>query len=273
MFSMSLFDFLKKKQYKLEVENLIIKVTLNITVRPSHFQFKPSMENFVEVYDEALSVDFCQRLIALFDQSPHQQAGRAGGVVDLEKKQSRDIILNQHAEFNEVAAHIAEVTAAYLQRYLDKYRFALIAPIALTLNDPETGQARALTIENFDELAGDKVSNLMQYLYRLGHLQAQKYPQGSGNYNYWHCEVFPMAPHNEQLHRTLLFMFYLNDVDDGGETEFYYQQLAIKSKAGRMVIAPAYFTHTHRGCVPKSNDKYIVTSWVLLQRAEQLYHP
>jgi hypothetical protein len=38
-----------------------------------------------------------------------------------------------------------------------------------------------------------------------------------------------------------------------------------------MVIAPAYFTHTHRGCVPVSNDKYILTSWILLNRAEQLY--
>ena len=229
------------------------------------------MNDFVEVYDGALSIEFCERLISLFEQSPHQQAGRAGGVVDPEKKQSSDILLNQYPEFSEAVAHIADVTADYLQRYLDKYRFALIAPIALTLQDPATGQARTLTIDNFDELAGDKLASLMQYLYRLGHLQAQKYPKGSGNYNYWHCEVFPMAPHNEQLHRSLLFMFYLNDVEEGGETEFYYQKRAIQPKAGRMVIAPAYFTHTHRGCIPKSNDKYIVTSWVLLQRAEQLY--
>ena len=44
-----------------------------------------------------------------------------------------------------------------------------------------------------------------------------------------------------------------------------------EAKTGDMVIAPAYFTHTHRGCVPKSNDKYILTSWVLFNRAEQIY--
>lgn len=38
-----------------------------------------------------------------------------------------------------------------------------------------------------------------------------------------------------------------------------------------MVIAPAGFTHTHRGLVPRSNDKYILTSWVLFNRAEKLY--
>jgi hypothetical protein len=111
----------------------------------------------------------------------------------------------------------------------------------------------------------------MQSLYRLGALQAQKYDKGVGNYAYWHCEVFPQAPHNEALHRTLLYMYYLNDVAEGGETDFFYQQRSIQPRAGRMVIAPAYFTHTHRGRVPVSNDKYILTSWVLLQRAETLY--
>ena len=39
------------------------------------------------------------------------------------------------------------------------------------------------------------------------------------------------------------------------------------------LFAPAYFTHTHRGQVPVSNDKYILTSWVLFNRAEQIYGP
>jgi hypothetical protein len=38
-----------------------------------------------------------------------------------------------------------------------------------------------------------------------------------------------------------------------------------------MVIAPAGFTHTHKGHVPRSGDKYIVASWVLFQRAEWLF--
>jgi hypothetical protein len=67
-------------------------------------------------------------------------------------------------------------------------------------------------------------------------------------------------------------MFYLNDVEDGGETELY-QNTMVKPKAGRMVIAPAYFTHTHRGNIPVSNDKYILTSWVLFNSAERIYTP
>jgi quercetin dioxygenase-like cupin family protein len=66
-------------------------------------------------------------------------------------------------------------------------------------------------------------------------------------------------------------MFYLNDVDEGGETEFYYQQQKVKPVKGRMVIAPAGFTHTHRGNKPESNDKYILTSWVLFKPSEHLF--
>ena len=66
-------------------------------------------------------------------------------------------------------------------------------------------------------------------------------------------------------------MFYLNDVQEGGETEFYYQDLSIKPRKGTMVIAPAYFTHTHRGNVPISNDKYILTSWVQFNQANVIF--
>ncbi len=229
------------------------------------------MSDFIEVYDDALPAQFCQQMIAVFDNSKHLVQGKAGGRVDTNKKLSTDLYLNDHPDYAQLLQTITQVTTQYLTQYMEKYRFALIAPLALTLQHPQTGQPVALTHENYDEIAAGKTQDLMRSLYRLGKIQAQKYAKGSGNYNYWHCEVYPMAPHNEQLHRSLLFMFYLNDVAEGGKTEFYYQNKAISPKAGRMVIAPAYFTHTHRGCVPISNDKYILTSWVLLQRAEQLY--
>jgi hypothetical protein len=50
-----------------------------------------------------------------------------------------------------------------------------------------------------------------------------------------------------------------------------YQQRKIEARQGRLIIAPAGFTHTHKGHVPASGDKYIATSWILFQRAEALY--
>ena len=55
-------------------------------------------------------------------------------------------------------------------------------------------------------------------------------------------------------------MVYINDVEEGGETEWLYQQLKIKPKRNTCVIWPGAFTHLHRGNPPMS-DKYIATGW------------
>lgn len=229
------------------------------------------MTDFIAVIDDALPGPLCDALIAAFDASPHRVPGRAGGGVDIDKKHSTDLHLDSHTDYQPLVQQVAAITAAQVAAYFQQHHFALIAPLALRVVDPASGQPVALTHDNFAALGAPQVPELMQALYRLGPMQAQKYAAGQGHYGYWHCEVFPQAPHNEALHRSLLFMFYLNDVAVGGQTEFFYQGRAIEPRRGRMVIAPAYFTHTHRGCVPVSNDKYILTSWVLLQRAERLF--
>ena len=73
------------------------------------------------------------------------------------------------------------------------------------------------------------------------------------------------------MHRVLLWSIYLNDVDQDGETEFFYQGRKIAPRAGTLLVAPAGFTHTHRGNTPRGSDKYLATSWILFQRAESLY--
>jgi len=229
------------------------------------------MNDFIEVYDDALPKSFCDAFIETFEQSPHKQPGRTGGGIDPTKKISEDLYLNQHLEYQSQLAQIQEATRRCAIDYFKKYRFALLAPVAFKVKHPQTGAPVNLTHDNFDELATGQEETFMRMLYRLGSIQAQKYPQGKGNYNYWHCEVYPEKGKTEALHRSLLFMYYLNDVEDGGSTDFYYQNRSIQPKQGRMVIAPGYFTHTHRGCTPVSNDKYILTSWILLNSGEQLY--
>lgn len=229
------------------------------------------MPDFIEVYDNALSDDLCKRLRETFDSSPHVHTGRTGQGVEPDKKVSLDLALNNHAEYAGLLEEVTDVTRRYLLEYFKKYHFALIAPVAFKVRHPQTGQPVNLTSDNFAEVAGGKEEAYMRMLYRLGPIQAQKYAAGKGNYNYWHCEVYPQKNSKEALHRSLLFMFYLNDVEEGGETDFYYQERSIQPAQGRMVVAPAYFTHTHRGRTPVSSDKYILTSWVLLTPGEQLY--
>lgn len=229
------------------------------------------MSNFIEVIDDALDASLCNRFIQRFEQSQHTLPGRTGGGVDTDKKRSLDVSIVQHPEFQQEYQALLPIVSKHLIDYFEKYYFALIGPIGLTVAHPKTGQPVKLTQDNFEEVGKPNLPNLVPYLFRIGDINQQKYEAAKGGYPYWHSEVYPQKGHNDALHRILLFMFYLNDVEEGGTTDFYYQDVSIKPKAGRMVIAPAYFTHTHRGSVPKSNDKYILTSWALFNSAEQIY--
>ncbi|MFT4993159.1 MAG: hypothetical protein ACI965_000177 [Paraglaciecola sp.] len=228
-------------------------------------------ENFIKVIDNVLSEDLCKQFIHQFDRSQNTSTGRTGGGVDTDKKRSIDVSVSQHDEFKEQFQTLLPIVGQHIYAYFEEYFFALIGPLGLTVKHPKTGASVKLTSENFAEIGKPNLPNLIQHLFRLGDINAQKYIKQSGGYPYWHSEVYPVSGNTDPLHRIMLFMFYLNDVDDGGETEFYYQNMQVKPKAGRMVIAPAYFTHTHRGNVPVSNDKYILTSWVLFNQAERIY--
>ena len=76
----------------------------------------------------------------------------------------------------------------------------------------------------------------------------------------WHTERINATIPNASRH--LVFMTYLNDVTDGGETEWLHQKIKIKPEKGLTVIWPADWTFTHRGCVSMTQEKYIVTGWV-----------
>ena len=84
----------------------------------------------------------------------------------------------------------------------------------------------------------------------------QHYGPGQG-YKRWHNE---RGEYQINL-RALVFMTYLNDVPDGGGTEFaYYPELKIKAKKGLSLLWPTDFTHTHRGIISQ-HEKYIITGW------------
>lgn len=74
----------------------------------------------------------------------------------------------------------------------------------------------------------------------------------------WHSE---RDGDKVSIRRLLVFMTYLNDINDGGETEWLYQKLKIKPKKGLTVIWPADWMYTHKGCPSKTETKYITTGW------------
>ena len=63
------------------------------------------------------------------------------------------------------------------------------------------------------------------------------------------------------MNRHLVFMTYLNDVTDAGETEFYYQKLKVQPQKGLTLVWPVDWTHTHRGIPSPTQEKIIITGW------------
>ena len=80
----------------------------------------------------------------------------------------------------------------------------------------------------------------------------------SGGYHVWHCESSTW----DTRHRVGVYTIYLNNIEEGGETEFLYQSLRVKPTQGTVCIFPAGYTHTHRGNPPLSGEKYIITGWI-----------
>jgi len=93
--------------------------------------------------------------------------------------------------------------------------------------------------------------------YSVYDLKFQKTLPGEG-FHGWHYENTKRLVAD----RRLVFQLYLNDVEEGGETEFLYYPKRIKAEQGKLIIWPATFTHTHRGNTPLSGEKFIITSWV-----------
>lgn len=229
------------------------------------------MDDFIGIYDGALTPEQCEHILARFNASDKVARGRTGNGVDTAKKDSYDLTISQHKEWHDVANLMMTVVRRHLRHYMDKYRMLLVGALSPTVVHPETGKPVVLSLSNFDECGTPNLDALIQYMYRCGHINLQKYLKGSGGYHHWHSEIYPQNASCETLHRALLFQFYLNEVEEGGETEFLYQDRKVEARQGRLIIAPAGFTHSHKGHVPTSGDKYVATSWILFQRAETLY--
>ena len=91
----------------------------------------------------------------------------------------------------------------------------------------------------------------------IGPFNIQKYLPG-GHFGRLHAERTGMA----HIHRIFAWMTYLNDVDDGGTTDFDYYKVKVKPETGKTLIWPAEWTHAHRGSVLNGGEKYIITGWL-----------
>ena len=104
-------------------------------------------------------------------------------------------------------------------------------------------------------------------------LQVQEYQKGSGHYHAWHAETGTF----EMSRRLFSFILYLDNVEEGGETDFLYadngdgKPFSVKPEVGKLVIWPASFPYVHRGRTPISGNKTILTTWLSYEPGYEQY--
>ena len=95
--------------------------------------------------------------------------------------------------------------------------------------------------------------DLINDTFALSNVRFKKFNKGKsfGDWHSEHCMDYP--------NRLLNIMYYLSDHNCG--TEFYDGEV-VKSKTGRAIVFPSYFTHTHKGQVcPDGKTRYILTGY------------
>lgn len=201
----------------------MIKTTCVSTVPTDSNRF---MDNFISRYylDD---LDTCDESIEFFKRSKeYQQQGFVQGAVesyvDFEIKESTDI--NQTFDFFQ--------SQPSTKKLLD-FLWTSVQDYAQRYNELWTSSFRIVPQIKF-----------------------QYYKPPNGGYKLFHCE------RNFRDNNTcLVWMFYLNTVEDGGGTEFKYFDHIEKAEKGKLIIWPSDFTHTHRGLISPSEEKYVFTGW------------
>ena len=85
----------------------------------------------------------------------------------------------------------------------------------------------------------------------------QKSSEGQGFFT-WHTE---QGHGKNNRSRYAVWMYYLNDVTEGGATEFMHQKISVQPTKGTLVLWPASYTHVHRAAPNLKQEKYILTGW------------
>ena len=194
-----------------------------MTAEPSRTS-PPAVLDYVQWFDEALPLDFCEKMVASFHQLERFQTRNGRGRMSA-LAESAWTELNVTKLADEAFQGFFRVQ---IEQYLKLYneRIGLGIPVPLR---PRTED-----------------------------LRIKRYLVGGEDRFQPHFDSL-----DEVANRYLVFLWYLNDVADGGETEFCDLGIRVQARAGRLLMFPPYWMFQHAGLPPKSNDKYIVSTYLL----------
>ena len=182
------------------------------------------VRSYVRFYDNALPADFCAQMVQAFESSKHLQSPHGRGhQAGLDNSAWVEMNVTRFADTAFLGFFHAQIDK-YLAEYNKQLPLTIAIPNSITIDDIRIKRYRAGTDENFEP-------------------HFDSYQQKSARY--------------------LVFLWYLNDVTDGGETEFVDLGIKVAPRAGRLLMFPPYWMYQHAGRPPLSNDKYIVSTYLM----------
>lgn len=218
-----------KRKAKIQRTDSMIQSSKDFTPPPAEAapEISYDIKDFVGVFKNAFPKAWCDKMREHFDNVDKLGMTKSRKESELVSKMKKDDTQLYFNEYSQLDCFSEE--HAYMKFILDDVVYK--------------------TYKGYYEIL-DTVPDLQMLSVKM-----QKTEVGGG-YHIWHFEQNGNSPV-----RQIVFIIYLNDVEEGGETELLYQNRRIKPEAGTVVVFPAGFTHAHRGNPPLSNEKYIVTGW------------
>lgn len=182
---------------------------------------KTKFTDFIYVERDALPKSFCNNVIEKFEQDDRKRQGQVGGGVQLDIKRSSDLSISKLDDWKSYDQAFFRCLNNGLKKYIRFLPEEYIKNKALSELGNDTG-------------------------YQIQRTQPN-------DYYIWH--------HDQTTTRLVTFIWYLNDIKDGGYTEFI-DGTRIQPEAGKLIIFPATWDFLHRGVSPKTETKYLCTGWV-----------
>lgn len=203
---------------------------------------RAEIKNFVGIYEDAFSKEYCDKTIAAYESviAMGFAWNRQEGLGRTQKTRQDDVSYHTSSIFSDAQA--GGIPISDVSTFLGG-----------EFNDIFWQKCYADYSGNFSVLSENTA------VHTIFSNKIQKTSVGGG-YHEWHYENGT----RDLANRLAAYIVYLNDVEEGGETEFLYYPMRVKPKAGTCIIFPAGYTHTHRGNPPISNNKYILTGWLEL---------
>lgn len=203
-------------------------------------------KDFVGKFSQAFDPGFCQHAINYFDRMQDLGFGRSRQVIEGVPAHLKDTIA-----FNTTRAVSAGATqrgaAAPGQDNIGIVGVPGIQDYFLAV----VWACYQIYTSKYSALATEEAE---QGIYEI---KIQKTLIGGG-FHVWHWEQVGRS----NTSRIMNVQLFLNDVTEGGETEFLYYPRREPARANTLLIYPGNYTHTHRGNPPISNDKYLINAWI-----------